>query len=341
MNSSACFDSGGSDGEVQQPTPPSVVVVPSALTLSDVNKWKRRLEEARSIGEEAVQIIADIRCIYNQKIGAAQGRQALLPEELCKDETLVKRLEVCLDNYDTARIVSFIPKLYACERMVEARYAALSQELRAALSTLVAAQCTPVDEVQKIVDSHRARERVILFARSILSEDRTCSSMGNAVSSGYINVETDFPLTPEKVRSVIQRAFHNTVASYQSKMQYIANECAMTPPPGLVQAIPSKCDATSSSKRRKLTATEREIVLRRQEGMCVELGCQAKESGNTGETYFEADHIVPHCVTGNNDLTNMQLLCPNCHTMKTKREMRYLHTSGFFRERATSGREYS
>ena len=32
---------------------------------------------------------------------------------------------------------------------------------------------------------------------------------------------------------------------------------------------------------------------------------------------YEVDHVIDHCLTGDNDIDNLQLLCPACHTVKT------------------------
>ena len=33
----------------------------------------------------------------------------------------------------------------------------------------------------------------------------------------------------------------------------------------------------------------------------------------------EFDHIGEHCITGDNSISNIQALCPNCHAVKTKK----------------------
>ena len=39
------------------------------------------------------------------------------------------------------------------------------------------------------------------------------------------------------------------------------------------------------------------------------------------ETYaFEIDHIIPWCVSQDSSIENLQVLCPTCHTMKTRKE---------------------
>ena len=35
---------------------------------------------------------------------------------------------------------------------------------------------------------------------------------------------------------------------------------------------------------------------------------------------FEIDHIIPWCVSQDSSIENLQVLCPTCHTMKTRKE---------------------
>lgn len=44
-----------------------------------------------------------------------------------------------------------------------------------------------------------------------------------------------------------------------------------------------------------------------------------KNAGNFDESGYEIDHIVEWSVTKNDDLNNLQALCPTCHKVKTKR----------------------
>lgn len=37
------------------------------------------------------------------------------------------------------------------------------------------------------------------------------------------------------------------------------------------------------------------------------------------ESGYEIDHITEHCLTGNDNITNLQALCSSCHKVKTKR----------------------
>ena len=41
--------------------------------------------------------------------------------------------------------------------------------------------------------------------------------------------------------------------------------------------------------------------------------------GQFDEAGYQIDHIDEFCLTGNNDISNLQALCPNCHAVKTKR----------------------
>jgi hypothetical protein len=44
--------------------------------------------------------------------------------------------------------------------------------------------------------------------------------------------------------------------------------------------------------------------------------------GNFDESSYEKDHIVEVCKDGNNDMDNIQVLCPACHAVKTSRFMK-------------------
>jgi hypothetical protein len=43
--------------------------------------------------------------------------------------------------------------------------------------------------------------------------------------------------------------------------------------------------------------------------------------GTFGESLYEIDHIEEYCISHNNDISNLQALCPGCHAVKTKRFM--------------------
>lgn len=40
---------------------------------------------------------------------------------------------------------------------------------------------------------------------------------------------------------------------------------------------------------------------------------------------YEVDHIVPHSINSDDSLTNLQALCPNCHSKKTLREQNRIY----------------
>ncbi len=46
------------------------------------------------------------------------------------------------------------------------------------------------------------------------------------------------------------------------------------------------------------------------------------ECGRFDESGYEFDHINEFCKTGNNELENIQALCPMCHSVKTKKFMK-------------------
>ena len=59
------------------------------------------------------------------------------------------------------------------------------------------------------------------------------------------------------------------------------------------------------------------------------LGCRdylcplwlAGRCGEFDESGKQIDHIVEYCEEQNNNIDNLQALCPNCHAVKTKRYM--------------------
>ncbi len=42
------------------------------------------------------------------------------------------------------------------------------------------------------------------------------------------------------------------------------------------------------------------------------------EQGKFDESGYEADHILEHSLGGTDDISNLQLICPCCHSFKTK-----------------------
>lgn len=53
--------------------------------------------------------------------------------------------------------------------------------------------------------------------------------------------------------------------------------------------------------------------------MCLLWYCN---DGNFDESGYQIDHIIEHCDEMNNSIENLQALCPNCHSVKTKRFMK-------------------
>jgi 5-methylcytosine-specific restriction endonuclease McrA len=50
------------------------------------------------------------------------------------------------------------------------------------------------------------------------------------------------------------------------------------------------------------------------------------QDGTFDESGYEMDHINEHCATSDNTLKNLQALCPNCHSVKTRRFMKNKRT---------------
>jgi 5-methylcytosine-specific restriction endonuclease McrA len=50
------------------------------------------------------------------------------------------------------------------------------------------------------------------------------------------------------------------------------------------------------------------------------LWCRYGENiGSFDESGYDIDHIEEHCINQNDDIENLQALCKNCHSTKTKR----------------------
>lgn len=64
---------------------------------------------------------------------------------------------------------------------------------------------------------------------------------------------------------------------------------------------------------RKLSETIKKTVAYNQSYTCKHCSCLLPPT-------FEVDHIVPHSITQDDEVSNLQALCPNCHSLKTQRE---------------------
>ena len=71
-----------------------------------------------------------------------------------------------------------------------------------------------------------------------------------------------------------------------------------------------KDEEKKSGKRRQFSASTRKAVLKRQKNKCK--SCRKKSD------HFDLDHIDGN--KSNNDITNCQALCPNCHAKKTRKK---------------------
>lgn len=84
--------------------------------------------------------------------------------------------------------------------------------------------------------------------------------------------------------------------------------------------------------RKYLTKKEKEIILNRQNNKCAnsifnpainlkDYKCLLwkYQEGYFDDAGYDFDHINEVCITSNNSLDNYQALCPNCHSVKTKK----------------------
>jgi len=67
--------------------------------------------------------------------------------------------------------------------------------------------------------------------------------------------------------------------------------------------------------RRLATRTERDLLAILQDFRCAICGCDLPDQ-------FECDHLVPFSKGGPTTLQNLQALCPNCHSKKTRAQAR-------------------
>lgn len=72
--------------------------------------------------------------------------------------------------------------------------------------------------------------------------------------------------------------------------------------------------------RKYLTPPQRILIAAQQSYRCPGELCRNKQ---LLPSTWELDHIRPLCFGGDNSMKNLQILCPNCHALKTQREQIY------------------
>jgi 5-methylcytosine-specific restriction endonuclease McrA len=55
---------------------------------------------------------------------------------------------------------------------------------------------------------------------------------------------------------------------------------------------------------------------------------------------YQIDHKIPYCISRDNELSNLQALCPNCHAFKTQNEEYPRHRRQFRYKRRFRRRNY-
>jgi len=70
--------------------------------------------------------------------------------------------------------------------------------------------------------------------------------------------------------------------------------------------------------RKKFTEVQKRLLACKQNYMCVGDGCK---STRLLPCTWELDHIQPLFQQGTNNYENLQVICPNCHALKTQREL--------------------
>jgi 5-methylcytosine-specific restriction endonuclease McrA len=92
-----------------------------------------------------------------------------------------------------------------------------------------------------------------------------------------------------------------------------------------------------NTKRRWLSEVTKRIIAHDQSYMCMGSVC---EGDIMLPQTWEVDHVRPLHLGGSNDLYNLQVLCPNCHALKTltetqkryKKRQEEIRRSPFFTE---------
>jgi len=87
------------------------------------------------------------------------------------------------------------------------------------------------------------------------------------------------------------------------------------------------CDEDNIISKKYISKKVKDNVLLRQENKCANsiknYSCLLWKINNGffDEAGYEFDHINEYCLTFDNTINNIQALCPNCHSVKTKRFM--------------------
>jgi hypothetical protein len=71
-------------------------------------------------------------------------------------------------------------------------------------------------------------------------------------------------------------------------------------------------------KRKVFSEVHKRILACRQNYMCTGDGCKSLQFL---PCTWELDHIKPLFLQGTNDSENLQIICPNCHALKTQAEL--------------------
>ncbi len=69
--------------------------------------------------------------------------------------------------------------------------------------------------------------------------------------------------------------------------------------------------------RKMFSEVQKRLIAAQQDWKCPGLLCHNER--NLGGQW-ELDHIIPLFAQGSNDVSNLRILCPNCHRLKTQQE---------------------
>lgn len=87
------------------------------------------------------------------------------------------------------------------------------------------------------------------------------------------------------------------------------------------------CGIDNGILKKYITKAVKDAILKQQDYKCANTiknyTCLLWKINNGffDEAGYEFDHIDEYCLTPDNTINNIQALCPNCHSVKTKRFM--------------------
>lgn len=72
---------------------------------------------------------------------------------------------------------------------------------------------------------------------------------------------------------------------------------------------------SAPTTRPRIPVATKLALLHKQRHCCAD--CHQKLEG----TLFDVDHVVPRCISADDSIGNLQILCPTCHARKSRSEL--------------------